>query len=206
MSLVHLHLLMNHIPVIGALFVVALLATALLRRDGLIARTALSTSAILGVVAIAVYFTGEPAEEAVEHLPGVSKSAIEQHEEMALVATVMIAACGALALGALMMFRGRRMPQWVVVSSFVGMLAVAGVMGWTANLGGQIRHTELRGAGRGARVAGSGEEDHEWPLSASAAPLFRSSRLARATDPSHICRNSAVHAAVELRHKARGST
>ena len=160
MTIVHLHLLLNHIPVVGAIFVVALLATALVRRDSIVARVALWTSALLGIVAIAVYFTGEPAEEAVEHLPGISESAIERHEELALVATTMIAAFGALALGALMMFRGRSLPRWVIVSSFVGMLAVAGVMGWTANLGGQIRHTEIAGGGRGAE-AGENEGEHE---------------------------------------------
>lgn len=147
MTIVHLHLLINHVPVIGTLFVVALLATALMRRDGTIARVALWTSAVLGIVAIVVYFTGEPAEEVVEHLPGVSESIIEQHEEVALVATTMIAAFATAALGALAMFRGRSLPRWIVVSSLVGMLAVAGVMGWTANLGGQIRHGEIRSGG-----------------------------------------------------------
>lgn len=158
MTIVHLHLLLNHIPVVGAIFVVALLATALVRRDSIVARVALWTSALLGIVAIAVYFTGEPAEEAVEHLPGISESVIERHEELALVATTMIAAFGALAFGALMMFRGRSLPRWVIVSSFVGMVAVAGVMGWTANLGGQIRHTEIAG---GVPEAEGGENDGE---------------------------------------------
>jgi uncharacterized membrane protein len=163
MSTAHVHLLLNHVPVIGTFFVLAVLATALMRRDGMIVRIALWTSAILGPAAIAVYFTGKGAEEGIERLPGVTESIIEQHEELALVATVMIAAFGASALGALTVFRRRPMPQWVVVSNLVGMLAVAGVMGWTANLGGQIRHTEIR---RGASAAdaqderrGDGEED-----------------------------------------------
>jgi hypothetical protein len=38
---------------------------------------------VLGaVVALPVYLTGEPAEEVVEHLPGVAESFIESHEEM----------------------------------------------------------------------------------------------------------------------------
>jgi hypothetical protein len=163
MTIVHLHLLLNHIPVVGALFVVALLATAVARRESTISRVALWTSAALGLVALAVYFTGEPAEEAVERLPGVSESAIERHEDIALVATTMIAAFGALALGALMVFRGRSLPRWIVVTSLVGMVGVAGVMGWTANLGGQIRHSEIRSsAGGGMRDAGRDvEDDHE---------------------------------------------
>jgi hypothetical protein len=161
MSPVHLHLLLNHIPVVGSLFVLALLTVALVRAPSSIARTALWTSATLGVVALAVYFTGEPAEHAVEHLPGVSEPLIEQHEELALVATTMIVVFGALSLGVLAVFRGRALPRWAIIGGLLGMLAVTGVMAWTANLGGQIRHTEIRAEEGGApRVPGGEEEDH----------------------------------------------
>ena len=168
MSAVHMHLILTHVPVIGALFVLALLAIALGRRDGAIGRVALWMSGVVGAAAVAVYFTGEGAEEAVEHLPGIAEALIERHEEIALVATVMISVFGAAALGALMAFRGRTMPRWVVGIGFAGMLAVSGVMAYTANLGGQIRHSEIRDAGdaatreAGGRGAGGDtEEDHE---------------------------------------------
>src|SRR5918912_1552915 len=122
MNAAHLHLLLNHIPVIGALFVLALFGIAVLRRDSPIAKLALWMSAALGVAAVAVYLTGEPAEDAVERLPGVAKSIVETHADAALVATVMMSAFGALALGALTLYRRRTLPRWVAVSSFAGML------------------------------------------------------------------------------------
>ena len=59
MSLVHLHLLLNHLPVIGAFFGVLLLAVALARRSSELAKVALAFFAFLGAVSVAVFFTGD---------------------------------------------------------------------------------------------------------------------------------------------------
>lgn len=146
MSLVHLHLLLNHVPVVGALFALLLFAAAILLRETVSTRFALGFSAVLAVVAVVVYFTGGSAEEAVEKLAGVTESAIEQHEEAAEVTTVVMSIFGALSLAALVMFRSRPVPRWVGVAGFAGTVVLSAFMGWTANLGGQIRHTEIRGA------------------------------------------------------------
>ena len=146
MSIVHLHLLLSHVPVIGILFVLILFAAAILLPETVSTRFALGFSAVLAAIAVAVYFTGGPAEEAVEKLAGVTEGAIEQHEETAEVATIAISVFGALSLAALGMFRGKRMPRWVAVGGFVGTVVLSVLMGWTANLGGQIRHTEIRSA------------------------------------------------------------
>jgi hypothetical protein len=46
------------------------------------------------LLALPVYFIGEPAEEVVEHLPGVAKSLIEKHENAALFALLMAGGAG----------------------------------------------------------------------------------------------------------------
>jgi hypothetical protein len=46
-------------------------------------RISLGIFIIVALLAIPAYLTGEPTEELVENLPGVSKSSIEQHEEAA---------------------------------------------------------------------------------------------------------------------------
>lgn len=146
MSLVHLHLLLNHVPVVGALVALILFAAALLLRDVVSTKFVLAFTAGLAVVAIAVYFTGEPAEEAVEHLAGVTKASIHEHEEAAELTTILIGVLGGLSLLALLWLRSRRAPRWMAAAGVVGTLAISALMGWTANLGGQIRHTEIQGA------------------------------------------------------------
>ena len=144
MSFTHLHLLLNHFPVIGTLIVTALLAWAVFRRSEEITRVSLGLIAAMGAISIVVFFTGEPAEEAIENLPGFSEAITERHEEFALIATIVVGSIGTLALGALALLRKRDIPRWVTVWSLVLSIVASGVMGYTALLGGQIRHTEVR--------------------------------------------------------------
>ena len=68
----YLHLLSNHFPILGSLFGILLLVIALLKSN---LKTTLSAYIILlmsGIGGIVAYFTGEPAEESIEHVKGIS--------------------------------------------------------------------------------------------------------------------------------------
>ena len=151
MSLVHLHLLLNHVPVVGIFFAVLFLAVALMRRYGGLAKPSFAFLALIGAVSVAVFLTGEPAQEAIEKLPGFSERLIDRHEDAALLATIVTGLLGALALAALFVFRRRALPRWLTMLGLVSTLAASAMMAYTANLGGQIRHSEIR-AGAAAPV------------------------------------------------------
>ena len=144
MSFTHLHLLLNHFPVIGAMIAIGLLAFAFMKRSTPIAKAALGLFAILGGAAVVVFFTGEPAEEAIEKLPGFSEAITEKHEEAALVATIALASLGAFSIGILTWFRRKEIPRWLTLGTLMLSLVSGTLMGYTAFLGGQVRHTELR--------------------------------------------------------------
>jgi uncharacterized membrane protein len=144
MNSIHLHLLLNHVPVIGAVLGLALLGVAYLRRSDELGKFALGAFVALGAVSIVVFLTGEPAEEVVEKLPGFSEALTERHEEAALVATIVMGVVGFLSLIGLVVFRSRALARWVVPAALVLALAATATMGYAANLGGQIRHTEIR--------------------------------------------------------------
>jgi hypothetical protein len=93
-----------------------------------------------------VYFTGEPAEDAIERLAGVTDSVIEAHEAAALVSLIAVELLGVLGLAGLLLSRSRFSPMLVIRSAFGVALITAGLMAWTANLGGRIRHSELQGS------------------------------------------------------------
>ena len=147
MNAAHLHLLLNHIPVLGAIGLTLLFLIAAVRRDSPLARLTLVFSVVLAATSLAVFLTGEPAEEVVEDIAGVATNAIEEHEEAALAATIAFGILGLLAVVPLAAFRRRELPRWVMVGGLIGAVSVAGLMGWTANLGGQIRHTEISAPG-----------------------------------------------------------
>jgi uncharacterized membrane protein len=145
MSAAHLHLMLNHIPLLGLVFGAALLAFGLWRggEDG--QRASLGLLAVTGLSAIAVYLTGEPAEEIVEGLAGVSHDAIEAHEEWGWYALFAGIATGVVALGTLLVGWVReRLGRGAVVLTLVLALLSSGLIGYTANLGGKISHPELR--------------------------------------------------------------
>lgn len=144
MNWAHVHLMLNHLPVLGTAFGFALLAWAVLRRNEALQRAALGTLVLTALAAIPAFLTGAPSEDVVEHLAGTAKQAIEAHEEAAVVALVAIEALGAMALAALVLFRKRGIPRPLAGAALVFALATAGWMAQTANLGGRIRHAELR--------------------------------------------------------------
>ena len=137
--------MLNHIPVLGTGFGMALLAWGLWRRDRSLQRVALATFFLVALVAIPVYLTGGPAEDAVEQLAGTAKQAIEAHEDAALVSLIGVELLGVIALGALVL-RAARGPRVLTGTALIVAIVTAGLMARTANFGGMIRHAELRGA------------------------------------------------------------
>ncbi len=146
MNAAQIHLMLNHLPVIGALFATVILAAGLLWRNALLQRLALGTLVVVALAAVPVYLSGEPAEEIIEHAAGVEKSVVKTHEDMAQVALIAVEVIGFVALVALVLYRRRAMATGFAAVLLIAMFALCGTLAWTAHLGGQIRHPELRGA------------------------------------------------------------
>ena len=145
MNWAHLHLALNHVPVIGLPLAILLLAWALVQRSVEIMKAAFGMIVLLAVVTVIVQLTGDPAEELVEGLPGVVDSMLEAHEEAALLGTIGVVVVGVIALFGLWRLQtGRMLPRWYSSAVLVAGITVAGMMVWIANLGGQIRHSEIR--------------------------------------------------------------
>ena len=144
MSGVHLHLLVNHAPIFGSLFALALLVASFVWAPEVLRRTALVVlvgTAIAGAVA---NLSGEPAEDAIRGFPGVQRAVIHEHEELGEKAYIVSIVVGVLALGALIWKRRAPIEGPVTFGALIGSAVVAGMMAYTGLLGGQIRHTEVR--------------------------------------------------------------
>jgi len=140
----HIHLMLNHIPVLGTVFGLALLGWGTLRRNDSLQRAGLATFVVVALAAIAVYLTGEPSEDVVERLVGTAEPAIELHEGAALASLVGVELLGVIALAGLVLARA----SWHVTLTRAALLVsivTAGLLARAANLGGQIRHAEVRG-------------------------------------------------------------
>jgi len=157
MNPAHLHLLVNHLPILGTLFGLLLGIYGAIRRQPPVVRAAFLALIVSGVAGLVAKETGEDAEEIVEHLPGVDRRALHEHEEAADWATWAGLALAVTALGVLVW--KRREPDLGAVPT-AGVLLLAAVvfalMARTGNLGGEIRHTEIRtGADAGSATDGA---------------------------------------------------
>lgn len=156
MSQVQLHLALTHVPVLLSLIGLILLSISLIRKNDSLLKTSCGLFVSGAITVIPVYFSGEGAEEAVEHLPGVTELIIEHHEEMAQFSAVAMGISGILALAVLLLFKNHSIQKLLRILLLASALGTAILMAQTAHLGGQIRHTEIQ-TGRPA-VPESGKE------------------------------------------------
>jgi hypothetical protein len=146
MNAAHLHLITTHIPVSGTVLGLALLLLALFRQSEELKRTSLLVFLCAGLLVVPTYLTGAPAAEQMKTvMPGMSLDPGEQHAEMAILALGGSALLGLVSLAGLIAFRpGRPLPTWFLATTLVLGLIASGLMAWTADLGGKVRHTEIR--------------------------------------------------------------
>ena len=151
----HVHLMINHFPVVGVIGAVLLLLYALIKKSEEVKLVSLGAFVLVALITIPVYVTGGYAEDAVKNFPGVTEKFIGQHEDIAFYALILMETLGIFALmGLLLLRRSGKIPRWVISAVLVLSLITTAVIGFTANLGGQIRHTEIRAGAPSSSVPG----------------------------------------------------
>ena len=145
MNQAHIHLIVNHAPIMGSLFAALLLGVGLWQRDGSLTRAGLVAVLATGLLCVPPQLTGAGAAAVVQDQPRVSRALIQNHAEAAEWGFWVVESAAALALFGLLLARNAapkaRLVAWLALGGAVlgfGLLARAG------NLGGQIRHTEIR--------------------------------------------------------------
>ena len=144
-NLAHLHIAINHIPVVLVPAALVIFAVAVRRRSAPLLRTGIVVAWFSGAFALASYFTGDPAADLVLAVDNAQKTTldplVDAHDDSAgwaLGASLLLAAAGVWGWrrGGL----GREVTLPLIVLSALG----TGILFRTAELGGQIRHPEAR--------------------------------------------------------------
>jgi len=160
MNAAHVHLLLNHIPVVGVWLGIALYLVALVKKPEW-RSLGLGVFVLMAVLTIPAYLSGEPAEEMIHGLPGISEATVEAHEEAAVPALIAMLALGAVALAGLVRMRATaswsRGYGWFVL---IVALIAGGLIGRTANLGAHIRHPEIQSAAPATAPTSGETEEH----------------------------------------------
>ncbi len=155
MDAAHIHLLINHLPIIGSMLGALVLAHGLYAKSDTTKIAAYSIFVLSSIGAVIAYLTGEGAEEEVEGFPGVLESTIEAHEEFAIYTLITLIILGIAGMAGT--FLTLRKPE-LIKNTAIAVLAISllsfGMAARTGYLGGPIRHTELNG---GAAAPTGGE-------------------------------------------------
>lgn len=162
----HLHMVVNHFPIIGIILGFGVLIAGMLLKNNSVKNTAYSLFIVGAFFALASMATGEGAEEMVEDMPSVGKQIIHEHEEMAEKLAIVLYLLGLVSIAGLYT-NIKKHAQAKLVSFIALTIAVVGIFlgKQTGTTGGEIRHTEIRAnAGANAeatQIGGEEEEEHE---------------------------------------------
>ncbi len=145
MDWIHLHLALNHIPVLGTPFLLCFLLWSWQKGQSATIRFCVEMFAMLALASIAIKFTGDFAAEQIPPSPEFEKRLIDRHEQSADQATTGVFVMGVAAVVSLLLSRGGRpLPKWSLPLIAALALATCLLMARTAQLGGHIRHPEIR--------------------------------------------------------------
>jgi hypothetical protein len=83
-NIAHLHLLLNHVPTVGAVVALGLLIVAFVRRDEPLKLAGLEVLFAIALLTLPVYMSGVAAHQKLKNQPGISDDAMRVHQDAAL--------------------------------------------------------------------------------------------------------------------------
>lgn len=145
MDELHLHLVVNHMPIIFPIVGIIILLIGILTKSEVTKRNAYVIFILGAITSIAAMGTGEGAEDSATKIAGLSENLIKKHEEVSEIFATLTYVLGAISLIALIASLKNS-----VISKYapfvVGIFAVVALFfaQKAGTTGGEIRHTEIR--------------------------------------------------------------
>jgi uncharacterized membrane protein len=155
LNFAHLHLLLNHFPIIGTIVGLALFLVSFVGKNQDLRRASLIVFAGIALLTIPTFLSGFGAQLGIHGKPSVSDALITRHEGSAMLSLWFMLATGAFSLVGLWQSHHRSRPEnWTVATVLFFSLLTVGLMARTGNTGGDIRHPEVSGITQGKVVEG----------------------------------------------------
>jgi uncharacterized membrane protein len=144
MNMAHLHLLLNHFPIIGTIIGLALFLISFAGKGEETRRASYIVFAAIALLSIPTFFSGYGAQVAMKKDPAISAVLVVRHQSSALLSIWFMEITGTLALVGLWQSQGDGRPKrWNVLAVLLFSLLTVGLMARTGNTGGDIRHPEI---------------------------------------------------------------
>ena len=141
----HLHMVVNHFPIIGTILGLGILIAGLVLKNKSVQNTAYVLFVIAAVFGFFSMSTGEGAEEMVEDFPGIGKAIIHEHEEMAEKLAIVLYLLGGISiLGLILNIKNHTKAKFISVVAVIIAIPAVYLSTLVGTSGGEIRHTEIR--------------------------------------------------------------
>src|SRR6202049_503366 len=128
MNFVHIHLLLNHIPVICSIIGFGLFLISLFGKNDDLRRGSLIIFAAMALVAIPAFASGKGAQLMLKDKPDISDAFMQRHEGAAMLALWFLEATGAFALAGLWQIHRRaRMASWDLAAGLIFLMVAVGL-------------------------------------------------------------------------------
>ncbi len=141
----HLHLVLNHFPIIVPVVGLMVMLGGLVFRSDAVKRTAYFIFILGAIATYPTLETGGGAKKIVQELPGIEKEVIKTHIQAAKTLAQFSYALGALSLlGLWANFKEKSFSTMLSIVTVVFSVVVLFFAKQTGTTGGEIRHTEIR--------------------------------------------------------------
>lgn len=141
----HIHLLVNHFPIIGSIFITGMFIIALIFKNVFLQKVSLWFLIVVALMTAIAYVTGDSTKAALESVSHVSVSMIHDHESVARIGLILMFGAGVIALfGVIFYSRKPALPRYLQITVLIVLLVSVVVFVYVGYLGGQINHPEIR--------------------------------------------------------------
>jgi uncharacterized membrane protein len=145
MNEAHIHLLVNHFPIILPVVGILILVTGLLSKSEAVKRTAYMIFILGALTTIFAMKSGEGAEDVIKKLDETVKDFIHEHEEAAETFAIVSYVMGLIAIiGLWASFQRKKFSNTIVFITLIFAFVVLFFARETGTTGGEINHPEIR--------------------------------------------------------------
>ena len=141
----HLHMVVNHFPIIGTILGLGILIVGIILKNNSVKNTAYALFIVAALFALASIATGDGAEELVEDMPNIGKRIIHEHEEIAEKLAIVLYLLGTISiLGIVLNLKNHSKAKFISFVAVIVAIVGAYLTILAGTSGGEIRHTEIR--------------------------------------------------------------
>jgi len=147
MNLAHIHIVLNHVPSLGSVLGLAMLVWATYTKNESLKKFSFGLLAVVALATLPTYLSGNAARQVIAKEPNALLGVVEVHQNGAMLTLVAMTFAGAFAWFGLWEIRRFSHPGSLTTwGTLLTSAAASALILYTANIGGKIRHIEIREA------------------------------------------------------------